>query len=259
MILTHIKRSMFVICSSIALHSFALSEETEVTGTSVGDYGENGTDVFGSNPSKSGRIDNSVDLFTGQHIESIPLFSLNGRGQLSVDVVLSYNGNVASKSKSENRNGQASEFGLGFHIGGGSIIADHNNTASILDDQYALVVDAQPIILRSSDVNPDRFYLESGDPLVIYRFRGDVMGVDAVIGWRILQQDGTVFQYGELDNDHANWNATQNVLRYGFFVGAGVSQDDKPYPHRWDLKSISDAQELNSIQYTYEHESEFSS
>ncbi|SYZ73767.1 exported hypothetical protein [Candidatus Zixiibacteriota bacterium] len=206
-------------------------------------------------PSKSGSISNSVNLYTGQHAESFSLISAMGTGNFGISLSLDYDGSVASVVKAENRKSQAPPYGLGFDLGNQSIVANCNATADVLDDDYSLL--SGNTLIKLIHKGGDSFITQNGDPWIILRQRSSVSGHDAVIGWTIIREDGTIYRFGDFDDDPASWNATRNILRYGNFVGCGVTRDDTKYPFQWDLKLIQDPDSSNWINFYYIRESAY--
>ncbi|MCP4568819.1 MAG: hypothetical protein GY841_14675, partial [FCB group bacterium] len=217
----------------------------------------NGTEGFGLlntlSQDDSSAVDNilanTVDLYSGQYAESFPLASLSGRGGLGYDLVLKYNSNVSHTAKSENYKAQASPFGLGFSIDRHSIIVDHKSTTMLEDDKYRLQSGGGSTELIQAEGN--RFITKNGDPWVITRHLDTVDNTPIIIGWTILKEDGTVYQYGDMTDNFTCPVATRLIHHYGTYVGNGVTNDDQPYPYQWDLRKISDPEGLNWIEFYY--------
>ncbi|MEW6413246.1 MAG: HNH/ENDO VII family nuclease [Candidatus Zixiibacteriota bacterium] len=219
-----------------------------------GSYSAGSSITAFTDPSNTGSLSSSVNLYTGQHQESFPLVSIPGRGGLGVSLSLDYNGNVSHVMLEENRKAQASPWGLGFDLGLESIKCNHMGTADIRDDEYVFILGTAAVRMIKANPDSSRYILENGEPWVIYPSTDLVGGKTCVIGWTVIKQDGTVYKYGDFSTDYSSWNATRNVLRYGNFVGSGVTTGDIPYPFQWDLARIQDAQNLNWIKFTYIHE-----
>ena len=184
--------------------------------------------------------------------ESFPLATVPGRGGLGVTLSLDYNGNVSHIAKVENRISQASPFGLGFSLGQQAIIVDHNGTAELGDDKYELVINDAAYSLHPADTGDiNDFLTNSGQPWIIRRDTATVENILSVIGWTVRQEDGTVYRYGDFADTINGWNATENMLRYGSFVGSGVTTNDKPYASQWLLKVVHDPDSLNWVEYSY--------
>ncbi|MCX6826056.1 MAG: hypothetical protein NTV06_02125, partial [candidate division Zixibacteria bacterium] len=226
-----------------------IADIQEVSEIVPGDVKANSAALSSINPSRVGTIANSVNLYTGQHGESFPLASIMGKAGLGVTLSLDYNGNVSQMAKLENRKGQASPFGLGFDIGMQSIVVDHKNTTRIDDDEYKLLVDNNLLELKHVDSN--RYITEEGHPWIITRQTATIAGRESVIGWKIIHEDGIIYRFGDFSTSLTGWNATRNILRYGSFVGNGVTDDDTVYAFQWDLKLIQDHDSLNWIKFTY--------
>ncbi len=222
------------------------------TGLSLGSVASNSFGLGATDQSSRGSAASSVNLYTGQHVESFPLLSLAGRGGLGVSLSLSYSGNMNAVAKKENRVAQSSPFGLGFSIGRIYIMSDHKNTSDIYDDEYTLFMGGSPIPLKAVD---DTLYMtENGTPWIITRSIDKSGVMDQVVGWIILLEDGAVYRLGDCDSSPTNWNATRNVLRFGEYVGNGRSDDDIPHACAWDLKFVHDADSLNWISFEYQHD-----
>ncbi len=230
--------------------------ENEAHGTLSIEFGSGNTNSFGisaEDPSNSGLAAQSVNLYTGQHVESFPLFSLKGRGNLGVSMSLDYNGNVSLQAKSPNTESQAPPFGLGFSVGMISVVVDHRGTADIYDDFYSLIDNTGLVALKVID--DTAFVAEDGRAWRIKREIAPIGGRDCVIGWTIRLDDGTVWRLGDFDTDLVGWNATRNVLRFGSFVGNARTAYDTIHANQWALKVVHDADSLNWINFAYTHDS----
>mgnify|MGYP001591157758 FL=1 len=203
-------------------------------------------------PANLGLNANSVNLYTGQHQESFPLVSIPGRGGLGFSVSLDYNGNVYKQSKQENRKGQASAFGLGFSIGISSVVVDHKGTLDIWDDDYKLILDNTAIELKKK--TSTQYVPQSAQPWIITRRIDTVAYREVVTGWTLVKEDGTIFRFGDFAETESGWNATRQMLRYGDFVGNGITNDDSLYAYQWDLKLVQDRDSLNWVAFTYKRD-----
>jgi RHS repeat-associated protein len=208
-----------------------------------------------TDPSNSGSRSNSINLYTGQHMESFSLVAAAGTNGFGVTISLDYEGNVGRMVRVENRKVQASSCGLGFSLGVQSVVADCRGTASVWDDEYSIINGtSQTRLIGKAD---DSFITANGDPWIVVRLRGTVSGTEAVIGWKIIRENGTIYRFGDSDTNPSNWNATRNLLRYGGYVGTGVTRDDHKYPFQWDLKIIHDPDSVNWIKYSYSQETDY--
>lgn len=210
-----------------------------------------------ANPSNFEVNMESVNLYTGQHVETIPLESISGRGGLGISLALEYNGNVYKQVREENRKSQASPFGLGFSLAMPSIIVQHNGTAYIFDDEYKLIVNNTGYDLKPIVSNDTSYITNDGQPWRIYRHIDTVENRETVTGWTIHLEDGTIYKLGDFADSLTGWNATRNILRYGNFVGIGVALGDTAYPSQWDLKRIEDVEGLNWIDISYLQDSAY--
>ncbi len=245
-----------VLCFSVVLYP-PLSHADEVAGNKAITFGPvSSNSIFSpsTNPANSGANTESVNLYTGQFQESFPLVSIGGRGGNGVTLTLDYNGNVTSMAKQETRIAQASPFGLGFSLGGQSIVCDHNASTTLADDSYQLIINGSAIGLKY--VEDDRYAPSNGSPWQIYRHIDSASGVPLVIGWTVKTEDGTVYKFGDFDNTLSEYNATRYIFHYGTFVGNGVTNDDEPYPYTWDLSQINDPDELNVTTFDYWQETD---
>ncbi len=159
---------------------------------------------------KSSVTDGTVNLYSGQHVESFPLASVAGRGNLGFTLTLDYNGNVSYAAREENRKVQASPFGLGFDLGLQSIVVEHGNTASLYDDDYYMVSANNTIKLINVEGN--RFITEQGNPWIITRNTATIDSCVCIIGWSIIKEDGMIYQFGDHSSNTQEWNATRNIL-----------------------------------------------
>ncbi len=251
-------RKLFVICLIICLSTLcsALLSESD-RGQSLVKSSSNIFSSSSTDPSNVGINTECVSLYTGQHQESFPLVGLAGKGGVGVSLALDYTGNVANIARAENDIAQASYFGLGFNLGKYSIIVDHRSTTDIQDDRYTLIGGNQSIELIAHPDTTNRYVLSDGTPWVVVRHVDTINQLGSVIGWTVKHEDGMVYRYGDFYSDFDSLNATQNILRYGSFVGNGVLNDDAVFPHRWDLKLFHDPDSLNWVEFTYKRDSAY--
>lgn len=233
------------ITSSILADGVATGYKAVVSGP----VNSNSFFTLSGNPSNTGLNSESVNLFTGQFKENIPLLSLDARGGSGISISLDYSSAVVNTAKKENRYAQASPFGLGFSVGRQFIVADHKSTTDAYDDSYQLVMNGTAYQLKFVENN--RYITDDGKPWLIYRHTALVNGYDMVIGWTIHIEDGTIYKYGDFDQTLSEYDATRYVLHYGTYVGNGVTNDDLPFPYTWDISEVTDPEELNTTVFHY--------
>ena len=215
------------------------------------DFGDVTTSVLAgpTDPTKSITGSQTVNLYSGQHVESFPLLSLQGHGGFGFSLSLDYSGNVTQLAKTENRKGQASEVGLGFSLNIPFIASDHRSTTYLWDDTYTLSMRGSLCELKHIDSN--QYITDRGEPWLIFRHTTTLGSRDYVTGWTLVDESGRVYVFGDMDSSLIAPNATQTVLHYGDFVGSGVTVGDSLYPFRWNLKKVTDADELNCVEFSY--------
>ena len=82
---------------------------------------------------------NGINLFSGDALYSQPLVALAGRAGMSVTAALSYSSNIYQAARADNTIAPTSWVGLGWSFGYGSIMCNHNNTATTSDDDWFLI------------------------------------------------------------------------------------------------------------------------
>ncbi len=218
-----------------------------------------GTDVLGGagdNSFSNGdlNIEEAVDLFSGQHRENIPLVSVRGRNGMNVSVNLSYSGALKSTIGVPNYRSQASSIGLGFALPTETIKSITFNTPSLDDDKFLFITGGNTYELIS---NGDETYSTiSGNPWIITRILGSVDGLECVIGWKVVKEDGAVNYFGDHDNGTLK-NATRYQLRWQGTLIPGASANPDLYPVQWDLAKTTDPEDLNEIVYSYLQENQY--
>ncbi len=244
--------SLLAVLSFVVVFCPTSSYADEVAGNKAITFGPvNSNSIYSpsTNPANSGINTESVNLYTGQYQESFPLVAVGGRGGNGVTITLDYNGNVTSRAKQETRLSQASPFGLGFSVGGQSIVCDHNSTTTLADDTYQLIINGTGVTLKY--VENDYYVPANGNPWQIYRHTATVGGISVIIGWTVKTEDGTVYKFGDFDTTVSEYNATRYIFHYGNFVGNGVTNDESLYPYTWDLSEIGDPDALNVTTFDY--------
>ncbi len=243
----------------------------------------------GNQPTGSGGFSNSVNLYTGQHVERYNLVSIPGKNGMGASLSLGYSGNVSNQAKISNRYSQTSPFGLGFDLGQEKIVVNHMNTIDISDDSYLLIVGGQSMKLMPkigidrclectfwdnnswpwtcinyvSSEGPDcdsvtymeltnQYETQSQIPWRIYSTVLYESGVAIqVIGWTIIKEDGSIYKYGDFNDGLTNRNSTEYTLRWGSSIGSGHGTGDILFPIKWNLSSVSDIEEHNYVNYGY--------
>jgi|GEM_PF-2141156 len=228
----------------------------ELFGSKAKDYGHSSMSTnVGASVVDQGVHENSVDLYTGQHRESFSLATIKGRHGSDITLSLHYDGNVTAQAKLENHEAQAGPFGLGFRLDGQTIVCNHQGTSDIDDDNYYLIVSGSSIALHHVDSN--RYVGNNGTAWNVQRYSASISGHDAVVGWTVTREDGTVYRFGDFDSSFTERNATRYLLRFGNFIGSGITNDDQPYPIQWDLSSIEDTEGLSPTTFDYLQEDDY--
>ncbi|MCK5126273.1 MAG: RHS repeat-associated core domain-containing protein [candidate division Zixibacteria bacterium] len=191
----------------------------------------------------------TVDLFSGQHKEVIPLVSIPGRNGMGVSVSLSYNGAVAANIHKPNNVSQASTIGMGFSIPTEAVVAVTFNTVSLEDDKYYYNFGSGATELIPLEDN--QYTTNTGSPWIITRSTGTIDGTSVVTGWQIIKDNGLIYKFGDFD-DGTLRNATRYQLRWWNSFSPGASAYPSLYPTQWDLQKVQDTENLNAIDYSYD-------
>lgn len=208
-----------------------------------------------------------VSLFTGSSSYTHPLLSLSSKGAVGLPINLAYSGNVELNARATNEIAPTSWVGLGWSLGFGSIIANHNNTQTLMDDSYTWISPegvAYPIYLYQNGL----FCVKNRMYVKVKRYdnkSGANTWGDRVYGWEITDESGNVFKYGrtsatEVENG-TNPEASKLSTWYTFcwaadkYVGEGFNGEPEPYAYRWDLAEMRD-HEGNWIRFRYEQSNE---
>lgn len=190
---------------------------------------------------------NTVNLYTGQHVESFPLANLQGTGGLSANIAISYSGNVSRIARTPNYMAQVSPYGLGFTMSEQAVISDHKGTASMADDKYMLTFGGMTALKQ---LVADTFVAMNGNEWKIIRnVDTTVTDIPIVTGWTVITENGTIHRFGNFSD--TSYHATHNILRYGENVGNGATDDDESYPIRWDLSIVHDPDTLHWVKFKY--------
>ena len=228
-----------------------------VTGGELSYSGQVPRDFSVIQMSKPGTSEESVSLYTGQHTESLPLFSLPAGSLGAVTVGLTYSGNVSQQASLLNDEAQAGWVGLGFDLSltQMSILCDHKGTVNLYDDEYFITgVGSEPLRL----IDSGSFYYPANEAkLRAERQTMVVLGKTYVSGWTIWAQDGTVYQLGDslAGCNPTTRSATAYELHWDEHVGVGVSDGDRLIPTQWHLRLIQKGTSTH-IQYVYTQETE---
>ncbi|MEZ5359628.1 MAG: RHS repeat-associated core domain-containing protein [Candidatus Zixiibacteriota bacterium] len=164
---------------------------------------------------------------------------------------MSYSGAVKDLVYLPNYKAQVTEVGLGFSIPYETIYAKTLNTVSIDDDQYIYIAGGNSYKLIPTGSNS--YVTLSANPWKITRIVGTIGGQECVIGWTVIKDNGIILSFGDSD-DGTLRNATQYQLRWQNSLAPGADRYPELYPTQWDLASISDAEGLNTIEYSYQQE-----
>ena len=247
----------FIIVCLLSLSANSFGGESSIVGTlrlSFGSSNSNSANDLAGNGTQAGINAECVSLYTGQHSESFPLISLEGRGGIGASLTLAYDGNVSHIVKQENRRVQASPFGLGMNFGLISIAVDHKGTAPIADDSYKLIENGTALPLTS--VADNDYVALDARPWKIHRAVDTVEGRETVVGWLIKTEAGVVYRLGDFNTDPAEWNSTRNILRWHDYVGPGMTKCDSIFAFQWDLHMVHDSDSLNWLRIHYLREQE---
>ena len=200
---------------------------------------------------------NNVDLSSGSHAESFPLMSLDARNGLGIALSLEYSGRLEGSAKKENRLAQASPFGLGFDLNLPYVVSSHMGTSYLYDDSYTLrfqgvVAKLLPVGTQIGDTTV--YVPQTGEPWKVMRLTAQYEGRPTIIGWKVIDQSGYVYVFGDMDNAFQTRNSTWLTFRYGNYVGSNCVVGDDIYPWRWELSCIRDADSLSYLSLSYDQD-----
>jgi hypothetical protein len=148
-----------------------------------------------------------VDNYSGNVRHSQNLINLKGRNGMDINLVLNYSSNIYNNVRSINTLNPTSWVGLGWGLGFGSIICQHNNTISKDDDKYEYI---SPTGVREKMIQnylTGKFYVRS-DPFLKFQL---VVESNLVKGWKVTTTQGKIYKYGDLteygadNNRKATW------------------------------------------------------
>ena len=188
--------------------------------------------------SRPGGAGSDVSLYTGQHTEQFPLYSIPAGALGAVNLSLSYSGNVYQNATLLNDEAQASWTGLGLtlDLGTNAIICDHKSTQYYQDDDYYMSgVGSGLVKLIDSG---SFFYPADGTRLRLERHLATVGSYDYVIGWKVLAEDGRVLLYGDSAVGGPVRSSTWYELHWRDHIGVGISDGDMLQPTQWHLRKV---------------------
>ncbi len=213
-----------------------------------------------------------IDLVSGNAAFSHKLFELPGRQKMNISVSLNYSSNVYTNARAKNNKEAAGWCGLGWYLGYGTIISDHNGTMTYKDDQYWWLstkgVKSRILIKYNTD-GTETFYIEKNPYWKVKPTFETEEDAEFIIGWTLTSIDGKKYRYGDYNSTSSNFEWTgaglgsQQATRYEFcwpntevqHVGNGFAGVPKLYPYQWDLSEIADVNG-NTIKYNYNQKTE---
>lgn len=236
----HFKEIQIVVCFtavmalSSVIHSFETTAEKE--------------NVFNRFTSNAG----DVSLFSGSAVQKYQLAEIV-EGDLKVPVTMSYSSNVNRTVRADNSINPTGWVGLGWNLSFGSIICNHNNTASIDDDIYYWVTPKgnRLEIIRHGE---NEYSIEKKP----YTKISPMLKDGIIVGWTLTEPDGTKFLFGDFEDETKQ--ATRYTFRWDWYVGE-TRLRQKPeinpeqYPYQWDLSEIVSTTG-NSVAFNYEQKQE---
>ncbi|MFH2144291.1 MAG: hypothetical protein ABIJ97_17825, partial [Bacteroidota bacterium] len=181
-------------------------------------------------------ISKNINQYTGQYSETFPLLNIPGLNGLDYHLYLGYNGNVGDKVVKPNYVVQSDEYGLGFSLNTEYIICNNMKTLTLSDDEFVFKdINGSVELLK----NGSKFVAKDGRLWDISAEVGIVDGAIAIIGWRIVKDDGRIYKYGDFNDGSSDRNSTSYVLRWGECFSFGVeSGTDSKYPMKWYISRI---------------------
>jgi large repetitive protein len=192
------------------------------------------------NASDAGLTDN-VNLFRGNVSFQLPLLTLENRGGLKAEVLLSYDSEVQVDVSTRNLESPTGTVGLGWSLPYEMIVLDIRGSVSPYDDAYYLAAtDGSRSQLFLTDRTPTQWTFESENEdfsRIVYLPQQQL--------WHITTADGLVRTYGADVNAHQDPGALRMAIKWGGTPGnwsdSSVQGGQSTFPISWNLASVQNA------------------
>lgn len=185
-------------------------------------------------PDNAGFLDNSINLFTGQVQFSMPLMSLQGRGNAGFSLSASYSSvGVKENVNRWNREAPTSVLGLGWSLETPRIVVDHKGTGTREDDDFYLQEGgASSLLIYTGVIGVEwDYYPKNYQP---WRIRYN----PTTEKWTITKEDGTQFIYGD---NASNRSTVQFMVKWGNWIGnSSLATGQQAHAYVWNLSEVID-------------------
>jgi hypothetical protein len=185
-------------------------------------------------PDNAGFLDNSINLFTGQVQFSMPLMSLQGRGNAGFSLSASYSSvGVKENVNRWNREAPTSVLGLGWSLEIPRIVVDHKGTGTREDDDFYLQEGgASSLLIYTGVIGVEwDYYPKNYQP---WRIRYN----PTTEKWTITKEDGTQFIYGD---NASNRSTVQFMVKWGNWIGnSSLATGQQAHAYVWNLSEVID-------------------
>jgi hypothetical protein len=191
-----------------------------------------------------------VNLLSGDVVFPYEVVKLPGINGMDAGITLSYSSNVYKNVRAKNDRAPTSWAGLGWRLGFGSIICDHNNTRIDYDDHYYWI--SPEGVRQQIRRNSNGFYLEKNPFWKVKRYPATLSSANKykIDGWILTDPNGRKYIYGNPSSYAPDHNAVRNSLCWETFtgkpdlkngyVGKGSSGTPYQFPFQWDVSVIED-------------------
>lgn len=184
-------------------------------------------------------------------------------GNASYNVEMSYSSNVEEIVKNKNDIAQTGWVGLGWNLGHAKITSDNAGTMWIDDDAYYLQTSSG--IKYKIIKDGEKWWIE-GLPywrleqklenVTFTNKQGKQVSYLIIVGWKVTNDMGVVYTYGDLDYDRENplRNATEYTIANPYpngIVGVYENGQDALFPNVWNLSRIEDF-DGNNLTFEYD-------
>ena len=181
------------------------------------------------------QIERSVNLFTGDVVQSLNLVRLPSKEGMSIDLTLSYQSNVAKMVGAWNRDAPTGVLGVGWTLGLERIERTRHDTAATDQDQFLLYTQGAAVALLRTGRSSD----DQGNAVVTFALRGEPLWQVRYYPneqaprqgrWEVTHENGLVFVYGE--------EATALGCQWSNWIGPSAAIGASHYAGAWYLKEV---------------------
>ncbi|MHA1872770.1 MAG: RHS repeat-associated core domain-containing protein [Candidatus Heimdallarchaeaceae archaeon] len=176
-------------------------------------------------------VKEDVDLYTGSLFVNYPLKSLPGRNGMNAQLSLSYNSYINQSMEPYKQ----SPIGLGWSYHYGFIYRDMNNTASLDDDTFYLVMPGSTTrekLIYAEDIseNEKLFTTEFEKHwIIIAQISDDPYNIAGIINWTLRDGRGRLYYFNHQRFTIGTYQSFEDYQWYG-----------KRIVYQWDLTKIED-------------------